>query len=38
VVVVGLFWTAAERVADGEDLFAQRHRRRRSPSDQQPDG
>ena len=26
VVVVGLFWTAAERVADGEDLFAQRHR------------
>ena len=43
VVIVGLFWTAAERVADGEDLFAQRHRRRRSssddsPTDQQPDG
>jgi hypothetical protein len=30
VVIVGLFWTAAERVADGEDLFAHRHRRRHS--------
>lgn len=43
VVVVGLFWTAAERVADGENLFAQRHRRREHPPDtpqngQQPDG
>lgn len=28
--VVGLLWRAAGRVAEGEDLFAQRHRRRRS--------
>jgi hypothetical protein len=28
--VVGLFWRAAGRVENGEDLFAQRHRRRRS--------
>lgn len=34
VVIVGLFWTAARRVADGENLFAQRHRRRpTSPED-----
>lgn len=32
-VVVGLFWTASGRVADGEDLFAQRHRRRPPPED-----
>lgn len=31
VTVVGLFWTAARRVSEGEDLFAQRHRRRRDP-------
>lgn len=38
VVIVGLFWTAAGRVAEGEDLFAQRHRRRRSSSaDKRPD-
>jgi len=30
VAVVGLFWRAARRVEDGENLFAQRHRRRRS--------
>lgn len=39
VVIVGLFWTAAERVADGENLFAQRHRRRSSseePSNGRP--
>jgi hypothetical protein len=30
VVGVMLLWTAAGRVEDGEDLFAQRHRRRRS--------
>lgn len=29
-VGVMLLWTAAGRVEDGEDLFAQRHRRRRS--------
>lgn len=34
VVIVGLFWTAAERVADGEDLFAQRHRRRRGTDEE----
>jgi len=28
--VVGLFWRAARRVENGENLFAQRHRRRRS--------
>jgi len=28
VAVVGLFWRAARRVEAGEDLFAQRHRRR----------
>jgi hypothetical protein len=30
--VVALFWTAADRVETGEDLFAQRHRRRASDS------
>jgi TRAP-type C4-dicarboxylate transport system permease small subunit len=30
VAVVGLFWRAARRVERGENLFAQRHRRRRS--------
>jgi len=25
---VGILWRAAQRVKDGEDLFAQRHRRR----------
>jgi len=29
VAVGGLFWRAARRVEAGEDLFAQRHRRRR---------
>lgn len=28
VAAVGLLWRAARRVEDGEDLFAQRHRRR----------
>jgi type VI protein secretion system component VasK len=28
VAVVALLWTAARRVEAGEDLFAQRHRRR----------
>ena len=28
VAVIGLFWRAARRVEAGEDLFAQRHRRR----------
>jgi len=36
VVIVGLFWTAAGRVADGENLFAQRHRRRRPAPDDPP--
>ena len=27
-LIVGLFWRAARRVEAGEDLFAQRHRRR----------
>lgn len=30
-VVVGLLWRAAGRVEAGEDLFAQRHRRRSDP-------
>ena len=30
LAVVALFWTAARRVERGEDLFAQRHRRRAS--------
>jgi hypothetical protein len=30
LVGVGLLWTAAGRVEEGEDLFAQRHRRRPS--------
>jgi hypothetical protein len=38
VVIVGLFWTAAERVADGENLFAQRHRRRSSSSEDSSNG
>ena len=34
VVVVWLLWTTAGRVEQGEDLFAQRHRRQRSdPAD-----
>jgi len=32
IVVVWLLWTTAGRVEQGEDLFAQRHRRRRSDS------
>ena len=28
-LIAGLFWRAARRVENGEDLFAQRHRRRR---------
>lgn len=34
IVVVGLFWTVAGRVANGEDLFAQRHRRHRPTSEE----
>lgn len=30
-LIAGLFWRAARRVEDGENLFAKRHRRR--PSD-----
>ncbi|MFB6248773.1 MAG: ABC transporter permease [Salinibacter sp.] len=30
LAIVGLFWRAARRVEAGEDLFAQRHRRRAS--------
>jgi len=30
IAVVALFWRAAGRVEDGENLFAQRHRRRSS--------
>lgn len=30
VVIVGFFWTVARRVANGENLFAQQHRRRQS--------
>jgi hypothetical protein len=37
IVIVGLFWTAAERVADGEDLFAQRHRRHPEESKSEKD-
>ncbi|MFB6273560.1 MAG: ABC transporter permease [Salinibacter sp.] len=37
VVGVLLLWTAAGRVADGENLFAQRHRRRSSGPDDLPD-
>jgi hypothetical protein len=33
VVMVWLFWTAARRVENGENLFAQRHRERRSLED-----
>lgn len=33
VVGVGLLWTTAGRVEAGEDLFGQRHRRRRSGPD-----
>lgn len=35
-VAVGLLWTTARRVEAGEDLFAQRHRRR-SDSEKQSD-
>lgn len=33
VLIAGLFWYAAGRVEAGEDLFAQRHRRR--PGDEE---
>lgn len=36
VAVVALFWTAAKRVEQGKDLFAQRHRRRDSPPEEPP--
>ncbi|PSQ98485.1 MAG: ABC transporter permease [Bacteroidetes bacterium QS_9_68_14] len=32
-LIARLFWRAARRVEDGEDLFAQRHRRRRAGED-----
>lgn len=34
--VITLFWTAAGRVERGEDLFAQRHRRRDSEASDAP--
>lgn len=30
LAVVGLFWTAARRVEEGEELFSNRHRKQRS--------
>lgn len=36
VVCVALLWKAAGRVDEGEDLFAQRHRRRRSDRNDPP--
>jgi len=39
VVMVALFWTVAGRIEDGENLYAQRHRKRRSwedPANGQP--
>lgn len=37
-VVILLFWRAARRVEEGEDLFAQRHRRSPPKPDDAPDG
>lgn len=36
--IVTLFWIAAGRVEEGEDLFAQRHRRRASDWDEHANG
>jgi len=33
VVMVALFWTVAGRVEDGENLYSQRHRKRRTWDD-----
>lgn len=33
VVMVSLFWTVAGRIEDGENLYAQRHRKSRNWSD-----
>jgi hypothetical protein len=38
LAVIGLFWRAARRVEAGEDLFAQRHRRRSSEQSRTSDG
>ena len=38
VAVVSLFWTAARRVEEGEDLFARRHRRQASEWNQHANG
>ena len=38
VAVVSLFWTAARRVEEGEDLFARRHRRQASEWDRPSNG
>lgn len=38
VAIVTLFWIAARRVEKGEDLFAQRHRRKASEWDEQANG
>jgi len=37
VIIVWLLWTTAGRVEQGEDLFAQRHRRQRSDPTGPPD-
>ncbi len=36
-VVVGLLWTTAGRVEEGEDLFANRHRRQHSDATDRPE-
>lgn len=37
-LIARLFWRAARRVDEGEDLFAQRHRRRPGDEETTPDG
>ncbi|MFO8098789.1 MAG: ABC transporter permease [Salinibacter sp.] len=36
LAAVGMLWRAARRVESGEDLFAQRHRRRPEPPEDPP--
>lgn len=38
VAIISLFWTAARRVERGDDLFTNRHRKRRSEWSRPPNG
>ncbi len=38
VAIISLFWTAARRVERGDELFTNRHRKRRSNGSRAPNG